>query len=279
MSAIKSYRRASRTLSLIIVVSLTLALQNLGAQVEKGVITGIVRDTSGAVIAGAQINLKNVSTGISTNSATNGEGIYVSPPLNPGAYDVSITAAGFSSSVQHVNLAVAQRLSADATLAIGPATDSVEVKSATVQFDTETATVSNLRTEEAVHNLPLNGRNFAELLGLGAGVVPGQSQLAGTIPYAQQRGPSAYAINGQRMTDNRFLLDGIGDNENHNGLGVVIFPPIDAVEEFREQTTDADARYGRAAGGIINLVFKSGTNHYHGEIFEFLRNSALDAKN
>src|SRR5438067_3463061 len=103
--------------------------------------------------------------------------------------------------------------------------------------------------------------------------------MAGFIPYAQQRGPTAYAINGQRMTDNRFLLDGIGDNENHNGLGVVIFPPIDAVEEFREQTTDADARYGRAAGGVINLVFKSGTNHFHGEVFEFLRNSALDAKN
>ena len=109
--------------------------------------------------------------------------------------------------------------------------------------------------------------------------MPGQSQLAGTVPLAQQRGPTAYAINGQRMTDNRFLLDGVGDNENHNGLGVVIFPPIDAVEEFREQTTDADARYGRAAGGIINLVFKSGTSQYHGEAFEFLRNSALDAKN
>jgi hypothetical protein len=114
----------------------------------------------------------------------------------------------------------------DATLAVGPAEESVQVLATTVQFDTDTATISNLRTEEAVHNLPLNGRNFAELLGLGAGVVPGQSQMTGFVPYAQQRGPTAYAINGQRMTDNRFLLDGIGDNENHNGLGVVIFPPL-----------------------------------------------------
>lgn len=282
MSATKIYRSVLhgwRSLSLIIVVSLFATSRNATAQVEAGVITGVVKDGSGALISGAQVTFHNVSTGISTNTSTNGEGIYVSPPLSPGNYDLKVAASGFGDSLTHVRLAVAQRISVNATLAIGPAAESIEVKSATVQFDTDTATVSNLRTEEAVHNLPLNGRNFAELLGLGAGVVPGQSQLAGSIPYAQQRGPTAYAINGQRMTDNRFLLDGIGDNENHNGLGVVIFPPIDAVEEFREQTADADARYGRAAGGIINLVFKSGTNHYHGEVFDFLRNSAFDAKN
>src|SRR6202034_3040590 len=105
------------------------------------------------------------------------------------------------------------------------------------------------------------------------------SQLAGSIPYVQQRGPSSYVINGQRMTDNRFLLDGIGDNENNNGLGIIVFPPIDAVEEFREETTDADARYGRASGGVITMVSRSGTSQYHGEAFEFFRNSALDAKN
>lgn len=249
------------------------------AQVERGVITGIVRDGSGALISNAVVTLQNGATGISTVTSTNSEGIFVSPPLTPGEYHVRISANGFKGSLQHVRLEVAQRMSLDATLDVGGSEESVEVKSDTLQFDTDTATISNLRTEEAVHNLPLNGRNFAELLGLGAGVVPGQSQLAGTIPYAQQRGPTAYAINGQRMTDNRFLLDGIGDNENHNGLGVVIFPPIDAVEEFREQTTDADARYGRAAGGIINLVFKSGSNKYHGTAFNFFRNSALDARN
>jgi len=266
-------------ISLLFIALSTLVPYGANAQVEKGVITGTVKEGTGAVLQGAEVTLQNASTGLPTVTSTNGEGIYVSPPLSPGEYVVKITASGFDGSMQHVRLAVGQRLSVDATLTVGPTIQSVEVQATTVQFDTDTATVSNLRTEEAVHNLPLNGRNFAELLGLGAGVVPGQSQMAGFIPYAQQRGPTAYAINGQRMTDNRFLLDGIGDNENHNGLGVVIFPPIDAVEEFREQTTDADARYGRAAGGVINLVFKSGTSHYHGEVFEFLRNSALDAKN
>jgi outer membrane receptor protein involved in Fe transport len=270
--------RSTRLYSLIAVLAM-MTVHRVYAQVERGVITGLVRDSSGAVVDHAQVTLKNAATGLPANTTTNGEGIYVSPPLNPGAYEVKITAPGYSSLINHVRLEVAQRLTVDATLSVGATAESVDVQADTVQFDTETATISNLRTEEAVHNLPLNGRNFAELLGLGAGVVPGQSQLAGSIPYAQQRGPTAYAINGQRMTDNRFLLDGIGDNENHNGLGVVIFPPIDAVEEFREQTTDADARYGRAAGGIINVVFKSGTSHYHGEAFDFLRNSTLDAKN
>jgi hypothetical protein len=260
----------------MIVLTSSLAI----AQVEKGVITGVVKDSGGAVLQSAHVSLENLATRISVQTATNGEGIYVSPPLNPGIYDVKITADGFGSFAQRVQLEVAQRMEVNAVLNVGAAAvESVEVNASTAQFDTETATISNLRTEEAVHNLPLNGRNFAELLGLGAGVVPGQSQLAGSIPYAQQRGPTAYAINGQRLTDNRFLLDGIGDNENHNGLGVVIFPPIDAVEEFREQTTDADARYGRSAGGVINLVFKSGTSQFHGEVFNFLRNSSLDAKN
>ena len=273
------FRSKRQWISFLAFALLVLMAHKTGAQVEKGVITGKVKESTGSVVQDAQVTLQNAATGRPTVTSTNGEGIYVSPPLNPGEYEVKIAAPGYTGFAQHVRLAVGQRLSIDATLTIGSTTESVEVKATTIQFDTDTATVSNLRTEEAVHNLPLNGRNFAELLGLGAGVVPGQSQMAGFIPYAQQRGPTAYAINGQRMTDNRLLLDGIGDNENHNGLGVVIFPPIDAVEEFREQTTDADARYGRAAGGVINLVFKSGTSHYHGEVFEFLRNSALDAKN
>jgi hypothetical protein len=249
------------------------------AQVEKGTITGLITDRSGAVVNQAKVTILNKATGVVTVTATDAEGLFVAPPLNPGDYEVKIEAPGLQSVVKHVRLEVAQRIRADVSLGVASASESVEVDASAIQFDTDTSTVSSLRTEEAVHNLPLNGRNFAELLGLGAGVVPGQSQIAGSIPYAQQRGPSAYAINGQRMTDNRFLLDGIGDNENHNGLGVIIFPPIDAVEEFREETTDADARYGRASGGIINLVYKSGTERYHGEVFNFFRNSVLDAKN
>jgi Carboxypeptidase regulatory-like domain/TonB dependent receptor len=272
--ALKKYRSL---FAAALLVALTTA--TVFAQVEKGTITGLVKDSSGAVVVKAQVTLRNTASGLTTTTSTDGQGLFVSPPLDPGNYEVKIEAPRFTSVLEHVRLEVAQRISADVILSPGGASETIQVDSTTVQFDTETTTVSNIRTEQAVHDLPLNGRNFAELLGLGAGVVPGQSQLAGSIPYVQQRGPTSYVINGQRMTDNRFLLDGVGDNENNNGLGIIVFPPIDAVEEFREETSDADARYGRASGGIINLVFRSGSNQYHGEVFNFFRNSVLDAKN
>jgi outer membrane receptor protein involved in Fe transport len=246
--------------------------------VETGTITGVVRDKSGAVIAGAHVSIRNNATGLTNTPVTDSDGLYVSPPLNPGDYTVEFDAAGFGKIQEHVRLEVGGRVAADAALVVGQDTQTVTVEATNQLLQTETSSVSNLRTEEAVKDLPLNGRNFAELLGLGAGVLPAQTQLA-SVPYAQQRGPSAYAFNGLRYQENRLLLDGIGDNENHNGLGVVIFPPIDAVQEFSEETTDADARYGRGNAGTINLIYKSGTNQYHGEVFEFLRNSALDARN
>jgi outer membrane receptor protein involved in Fe transport len=247
--------------------------------VETGTITGVVRDNSGAVIPKSQVTIRNKATGLANTTATDSDGIYVSPPLDPGDYAVVFEAPGFGKVEEHVRLEVGQRAAADAVLVVGnAATQTVTVEATNQLLESETSTVSNLRTEEAVKDLPLNGRNFAELVGLGAGVVPAQTQIV-SIPYTQQRGPSSYAFNGLRYQENRLLLDGIGDNENHNGLAVVIFPPIDAVQEFSEETTDADARYGRGNAGTINLIYKSGTSHYHGEVFEFLRNSALDAKN
>ena len=246
--------------------------------VETGTITGVVRDPSSGVIAHAKITIQNVATGVTKNLETDSDGLYVSPPLQPGDYSINFEAQGFGKVQERVRLEVGERFAADAALPVGNATATVTVEATNALLDTETSTVSNLRTEEAVKDLPLNGRNFAELVGLGAGVVPAQTQIV-SIPYTQQRGPTSYAFNGLRYQENRLLLDGIGDNENHNGLAVVIFPPIDAIQEFSEETTDADARFGRGNGGTINLVFKSGGNHFHGELFEFLRNSDLDAKN
>jgi hypothetical protein len=267
-------------LSLILVTAVAgILVSALPAQiVETGTITGVVRDNSGAVIAQAHVAIRNTATGISNNTLSDSQGLYVSPPLDPGDYIIEFEAPGFGKVQEHVRLEVGQRAAADAVLTVGQATQTVTVEATNELLETETSTVSNLRSEEAVKDLPLNGRNFAELLGLGAGVVPAQTQIV-SIPYTQQRGPSSYAFNGLRYQENRLLLDGIGDNENHNGLAVVVFPPIDAVQEFSEETTDADARYGRGNAGTINLVFKSGTNQFHGEVFEFLRNSAFDARN
>lgn len=264
---------------LLVIVFIALIASTLHAQiVETGIITGAVKDNTGAVIPNSQVRVQNAGTGLTTNTTSDSQGIYVSPPLHPGDYNVVVEAPGFSKVVEHVRLEVGQRAAADITLAVGTTAETIEVQATGTLLETESSSVANLRTEEAVKDLPLNGRNFTELLGLGAGVVPAQTQLV-NVPYVQQRGPSSYAFAGLRYQENRLLLDGIGDNENHNGLGVIVFPPIDAIQEFSEETTDADARYGRGNGGTINLVYKSGTDRYHGEVFEFLRNSALDARN
>ncbi|WP_176441748.1 TonB-dependent receptor domain-containing protein [Granulicella rosea] len=248
------------------------------AQVDNGIITGVVKDSSGAAIDKAQVTLRNTATGLTTTTSTNGSGIYVSPPLSPAEYDIRVEAPGFKGELEHVKLDVGQRVTENATLTIGAASDTVEVEGTTQQLNTESATISDVRTEQQVHDLPLNGRNFAELLGLSAGVIPASPQ-ATTVTISESRQQADFSTNGLGSTDNRFLFDGIADNQNHSGNGAIIFPPIDALEEFREENVDADARYGRTDAGTVNVIYKSGTSHYHGEVFDFLRNSVLDAKN
>jgi len=262
---------------MLAVLSIGLASTLTAQIVETGVITGVVHDNSGAIIQKAHVAVHNDSTGLTTKTETDSQGIFVSPPLHPGNYSVAIEATGFKTEVEHVRLEVGQRVSADVALVIGTAAETVEVQSAGELLETESSSVSNLRSEEAVKDLPLNGRNFSELFSLGAGVVSTSTQ-GSSIAYTAQRGPSYFAINGSRPQENRTLVDGIGDNENHNSMAAV-FPPIDAIQEFSEETQDADARYGRGNGGTINVVVKSGTDKYHGDVFEFLRNTALDARN
>jgi hypothetical protein len=251
----------------------------LSAQiVETGVITGVVRDSAGAVVVKANVTVVNTGTGLASHTVTDSQGLYDSPPLNPGDYNVEVEAPNFSKVVEHARLEVGQRLAVDVGLTVGAAAETIQVQATDAVLETETSTVSNLRTEQAVRDLPLNGRNFAELIGLGAGAVPAEQQ-ATSVPYTTQRGVTSFALNGLRYQENRLLLDGIGDNENHNGLAVVIYPPIDAIQEFSEDIADADARYGRGNGGTINLIYKSGTDKYHGDVFEFLRNTVLNARN
>jgi hypothetical protein len=268
-----------RKLSLLLAALFVLvAASALHAQiVETGIITGVVKDNTSAVIPGAHVTLRNTGTGLATLTSADAQGIYVSPPLHPGDYTVEIDVPGFSKVVEKVRLEVGQRVGADATLTVGTTAETIEVQASGELLETESSSVSNLRSEQAVKDLPLNGRNFNQLFSLGAGVIPTTTQSV-SIPYTQQRGPSYFAINGSRPQENRTLLDGIGDQENHNSM-TALFPPIDAIQEFSEQTQDADARYGRGSGGTINAVIKSGSSQYHGEVFEFLRNTALDARN
>jgi len=248
------------------------------AQVDTGTISGLVRDPSGAAIPRVQVMLKDEATGLTTEVATNQAGLFVSPPLRAGSYVVEVRAKGFETAARRVQLDVSIRREVDFDLTVGALSETVAVKDVAGVLQTDTSTLSNLRSEKAIQDLPLNSRNFAQLITLATSAMPAQSQNTGS-PITMKRGVTGVSINGTRLEENNFLLDGIVNNENHNGLGVLIFPPVDAVEEFRVEGSVANAQFGRGGGGTINLTYKSGGKDYHGGLYEFVRNSALDAKN
>ncbi len=260
-------------------LALLLASAAWAQNVDTGRITGEVQDSSGAVIDAAQVFLKNTGTGLTSQTTTDSHGLFVSPPLTPGDYEVEVQLPGFNTERQRLTLEVAQRAALSVVLSPGSTSNTVDVEANSALLESESTTLSNVRTEMAVENLPLDGRNFANLMGLTDGATPAQTQITGQMALSEVRGATGYSVNGLRMEENHILLDGISDSENHNGLGIVIFPPLDAVEEFREETSVPDARYGRGGGGTVNLVFKSGTSAFHGEAFEYLRNSDFDARN
>jgi hypothetical protein len=250
----------------------------LFSQVDTGTLAGTVRDASGAILPNVKVNIRNDATGQAFDVETNDEGIYVSPPLRAGAYVITATAEGFERAARRAQLDVSQRAVIDFDLKIGSVTQEISVVDVTPVLQTESSTLSNVRTEKAIKDLPLNGRNFAQLLQLSAGVMPAQTQTTGS-PTTMKRGVTGNSVNGMRFEENNYLVDGISNTENHNGLGILIFPSVDAIAEFRVEASVSDAQFGRGGGGTVNLVYKSGSKDFHGNLYEFFRNAKLDAKN
>ena len=257
---------------------LGLAAATSFSQIDTGSIAGTVRDPSGAVIAGAAVTIRNQDTGIETRTQSNELGQYVSPPLRPGPYSVSMEKAGFRRAVSELTLTIGQRAVLEFGLIVGAVEEQIVVEGGAPLLETESSTVGNLRDEDAVKNLPLNTRNFNQLIGLAAGVVPAQTQSGG-LALTATRGTTANSVNGIGFRANNYRVDGLDNAENHNGQGILIYPPVEAIQEFRVNTSVANAEFGRGGGGSINVTYKSGAKDLHGSLFEFLRNSALDAKN
>ncbi|MBM3794405.1 MAG: hypothetical protein FJW31_10105 [Acidobacteria bacterium] len=253
----------------------------LWAQIETGLIVGTIVDASGGKVPGTKISVTSGRTGRVIELESNGEGIFQSPPLVPGTYSVAAERTGFKKALSTVLVEVNQRVPANFQLEVGDISQQVEVTATAAGLETETTSLGNIRSEMAVAELPLNARNYAFLIGLAPGAVQTQDRAPGALPGTSRRGVSNFAVNGVRGTNdwNGILVEGVDNTENHNGLGSVIFPPIDAIQEFRVQTNNADAQFGRAAGGITNLVLKSGGRDFHGSLYEFHRNFRLDALN
>jgi hypothetical protein len=247
------------------------------AQKDTGTITGTIKDQSGAVVPGAKVTATEVDQGISVSTASNQVGEYVATPLKIGRYTISVEKPGFKKAiVGPVALNVDEKPAIDVTLQVGHPEEIVKVSSATPLLQTGTSDLGNTVTGQTAVTLPLNGRNYAQLALLGAGVVPSE-------PGSRVETSYGFSSNGARSYQNNFLLDGVDNNSNLGdlltGQAYVIQPSVDAIAEFKVQTNSYSAEFGRGNGAILNAVMKSGTNSFHGDLYEFFRNDALDASN
>src|ERR1700687_2430581 len=247
------------------------------AQKDAGSIVGTVKDQTGAIVANAKVTVSDVERGIHLETTTNDSGEYVAGPLRVGRYTVTVEHPGFKRAVTPpVDLDVQQRIALNITLEVGQISESIEVTAATPLLETETSELGQVVDNKRMANLPLNGRNFAQLALLTAGTAPSE-------PGARDEGGFGFSANGARSLQNNFLLDGVDNNSNLpdllNETNYVIQPSVEALEEFKVQTNAYSAEFGRGNGAIINATIKSGTNQFHGSVYEFLRNEKLDAKN
>jgi len=246
------------------------------AQVEQGRFVGQVTDPQGAVIAGASVKLTNLGTNIVQSAVTNNTGEYVITPVPTGQYILSISAPGFATTTtSSIEVQVGQIVREDLKLNIGSSTQTVEVTTAAPLLTTDTATVGQVITNKQLTGLPLNGRGFYQL----AELTPGASLQAATGNSLAIRPEivNGNVISGIRGSATSFLLDGVDVSEQHQG-GTFIQTSIDALQEFSVQQSPYSAEYNRG-GAFFNATTKSGTNQYHGGLFEFIRNDKLDARN
>ena len=257
-------------------VGVLLSGGRLFAQVDTGTILGTVKDSSGAVVPGAQVTLTNQDTGFSLTTKTSGTGTYILTPIKIGTYTVQATMAGFEKAVQlNAKVDVQQQLVVDLTLVPGQVTQTVEVIAAPPVLQTQNAMVGQVVGHEAVDDLPLNGRNFTFLAQTVAGVHM-SGFWSGGFGAA-----GSFSANGTRPEQNNYLLDGMDNNTNQldflAGTNYVNLPPPDAIGEFKLQTADYSADIGKGGGAILNGTIRSGTNQLHGDVWEFVRNDKFDA--
>jgi Carboxypeptidase regulatory-like domain len=251
-----------------------------GAQAVTGTIPGTATDTSGAVLPGATVTLTHTETGRTRTVVTDSAGEFTAPSLSPGTYTISAELSGFKTvAVSNVRLGVDQKVRVEVHLELGGVAETIQVQGASPLVQTSSSELGTTVGEEQIKTLPLNGRNFVSLTRTVPGVlrgIPGSNiDGAGSLAW---RASASFSANGQRPRDNNYLLDGVDNNETWLQT-VVLFPSVEALDEFKLQTSTYSAEFGRSLGGVVNIQIKSGTNVLHGSGFEFLRNDAFDANN
>jgi hypothetical protein len=265
-------------IAVLLVSALGGSLTSLNAQAVSGTILGSVRDSTGGTVPDVPVTIVSTDTGLTRTVQTDQQGEYTAPSLPPGTYTVSVETQGFKkTSLSNLQLGVDQKVRADITLTLGAVTESIQVQAEAPVVKSDSSELGETVTQRQIADLPLNGRDFVQLTRIIPGVVrgiPGANiDGAGSLAW---RASASFSANGQRTRDNNFMLDGVDNNDTWLN-SVVIFPNVDALEEFKVQTSTYSAEFGRSSGGVVNIHMKSGTNAFHGNVFEFLRNDALDA--
>src|ERR1700691_1016605 len=251
-----------------------------------GSISGTIKDPSGAAIAKASVTVVNTSTGVRQSATTDSRGTYTFPVLPVGGYALEVNQPGFTPYRRTgIVLDTNSALLLDVVLQVGERTE-VTVSDSSVHLDTYSSQMGEVINSEQMSAVPLNGRSFIDLLSLQPGVAPQTSISSNTVQDvgasalspSGDLNPGTISINGQREFDNAFIVNG-SDSEEDVNMGTAIIPNLDSIAEFRILTSNFDAEYGEFSGGQINVITKSGSNAFHGDLFEFRRNTDLDARN
>ena len=265
--------------ALLTAAAFLLAL-SLQAQFDSGSITGLVKDASGSVVPGARVGLENAAIGLHLTTASNEAGVYEFPNVRVGTYKITAEKTGFAtSSADGVVVSVGTRTRVDLSLSVGAVTQTVEVAGGAPLVESETSQRGQVVSGTSTVELPLNGREYSSLVLLTAGTKFSPIGTGSAVTVLTREG--AYNVNGLRSTFNNYLLDGVDNNaygtSNQGFSNQVMQPPPDAVAEFQVVTNNSSAEYGRAAGATVNVALKSGTNTLHGDLWEFVRNTDLNA--
>src|ERR1700685_3378002 len=263
---------------MLLVVILALFLAQALGQTTNGLVYGAGTEPTGAVVAGAEIDVSNQETGSHRTTTSGGAGIYVVPQLPPGIYTVSAKAQGFAiQQRENIRLEVNQSVTLDFKMSTASVSQTVEVNVAPPLLNTTSATLTNVIGHQETVDLPLNGRQFTQLALLAPGVSPVQQSQQTSDTVALGAGGISPSVNGQRGEQNNFTMDGVLNNSLFTNIWAV-GPPPDALQEFSVQSHITDAQFGISSGANINIATRSGTNAFHGSAWEFLRNTDLDSR-
>jgi hypothetical protein len=247
------------------------------SQSDFASLTGLVTDAGQGRIRGAKVSTRHTDTEAKFETVTNESGFYGLTSLRPGKYTLTVEAAGFKTEIiSGIELGIQEKATVDLTLEVGQLTEQVTVESTTPLLNAMDSSLGQVVDNRSIIQMPLNGRNYLQLAVLAAGIAPVSKNR-----WADNT--SAFAANGLRYTMNTYALDGVDNTSQMLGLisggTELVRPSIDAIQEFKIQTSNYSAEFGRGAGAVINATTKSGTNNYHGTAYEFHRDASLDAKN